>query len=112
VAPAKGCSFFSLVRGKDGIQRPAGAPDDRIHVGLHTAPHGSQLTSLPVHDRIDPLLLLCGQTELTREPVSELAVARRVAAGPMSEAGSSTPVRKQHHPIEENSGHSSGEHCQ
>ena len=111
MAPAKGCSFFSLVRGEDGIQRPAGAPDDRIHVGLHSAPHGSQLTSLLVHDRIDPLLLLCGQTELTREPVSELAVAR-VAAGAMSEAGSSPPVRQQHQPIEQNSGHSSGEHCQ
>jgi hypothetical protein len=56
--PANLFSLLSLLRRKHRIQPPASPADDRIQLGLDLAANGAQLSPLPIHDRVDPDLLL------------------------------------------------------
>jgi hypothetical protein len=69
-------SLLSLVRRKHRVQLSAGPADDRIQLGLDLAPNSTQLSTLTIHDGIDPSLLLRREADLLGKPVPELPISR------------------------------------
>ena len=78
---SNGLRLLPLLRCEHGIERPAGAGDDRVELWLDLPAHRAQLAPLPVHDRIDSGLLIRRQPDFTRKAVPELAISRRPSVG-------------------------------
>jgi hypothetical protein len=68
---ADGFRLGSLLGREHRIELTASATHDRIYLRLYPAAQGAHLPALPIHDRIDALLLRRRESQLARETLAE-----------------------------------------
>jgi hypothetical protein len=76
-----------LLRREHRIQLASRAGDDRVQLRLHLSSHRPELSTLVVHDRVDPRLLLRREANFPSESVSESAIPPKVTPWSVFESG-------------------------
>jgi hypothetical protein len=66
--------LLPLLRREDGVELVPGPGNDGVQTRLYVASYATHLPHLTIHDRVDPDLLVVGQTEIAGESVAEFVV--------------------------------------
>jgi hypothetical protein len=101
--------LLSLLRCKHRIELMAGAGNDRIELGLHLPANFSNLSALPIHDGIDPGLLLGRESDLVGKPPAEFAVSGWMTSRTVFKARPAERSGQQHQAVEGDTGEAPGE---
>jgi hypothetical protein len=87
VPPTNLFRLLPLLRREHRIQLASRAADDRVQLRLHLSSHRPELSTLVVHDRVDPRLLLRREANFPSESVSESAIPPKVTPWSVFESG-------------------------
>jgi hypothetical protein len=100
VTSAYGRRFLALVGRQHGIEPSPGAADDGVDLGLHLLPDGPELPSLPIHDGVDPDLLLGRQPDFLGESLPEFPITGWMPPRPVLEPWTAHHSGQEHHPVQ------------
>jgi hypothetical protein len=101
--------LLPLLRRKHRIQLVSGAGNNRVELGLHLPANFSNLAALPVHDGIDPDLLLGRESNLAGKPPAELAVPGGTPSGTVFKPRAAEHSGQQHQAVQSDTGDAPGE---
>jgi hypothetical protein len=106
--PANLLRLLPLLRREHRIELSPSTGNDGVQLGPHLPSHGSQLSSLTIHDGIDPLLLLGREPDLSGKAIPEVAIAGRMPSWSVIESLLERPWKKDQ-PVEGDSSQAAGQ---